>query len=87
MAGVVTLFEMAGGVTLFENISEEMLHSMSLFSAVRSSLDINFGRTESPGQQLSPRTKMMSKLARTRKLCSSKKSHVFYRRGLDPESS
>ena len=33
---------------IFENISDETLHSMSLFSAVRPSLDINLVRGESP---------------------------------------
>ena len=42
------------------------------------SLDIILDRGERPNAQLSPRTKIMSKLVATRKFCPIKKSYVFF---------
>ena len=53
------------------------MNSISIFSAVRPSLDMSFDSGESPNAQLSPRSKIMSKLAATRKFCPLKKSFLF----------
>ncbi len=53
---------------------------MSLFSAVRPSLDIILDREERPERHLSPRSKIMSKLAATRKFCPVKKISFSFQR-------
>ena len=65
-------------ITIFELHFGKTLHSMSLFSATRRSLDILLDRGESPERQLSSRFKIMSKLTATRNLCPVKKSSVHF---------
>ena len=65
-------------ITLFELDFGKTNRSTSLFSAVRPSSDIFLDRGESPERHASPRTKIMSKLAATRKFCPDKKSLVFF---------
>ena len=70
-------------ITVFDNEFGETLHSMSLVSAVRRSLNIILDRGESPERQLSPRSKIMSKLAATRNLCWIKKVQFFFHYGCE----
>ena len=65
-------------ITIFYLHFDKTLHSMSLFSAVRPSFNINLDREERPERHLSPRSKIMSKLVATRKFCPVEKSYVFF---------
>ena len=77
--GHETVRNTAGKVSsVFETEFGKTPHSMSLFSAVRSSLDTILDREERPERHLSPRSKIISKLAATRKLCPVKISLVYF---------